>query len=87
MGSPETLQKKKKKGLPFSNETVTPVKRQPTEWRGDCSPAIQLMVDECLEYTMNIKKKNLTQLKMINRYVSKEMQMANKHILKSVQPH
>lgn len=24
---------------------------------------------------------------MINRYVSKEMQMANKHILKSVQPH
>lgn len=33
------------------------------------------------------QKKKPTQLKMINRYVSKEIQMANKHILKSVQPH
>lgn len=48
--------KKKKKGLPCSKETVTPVKRQPAEWRRDCGPAIHLMVDKCLEYTMNIKK-------------------------------
>lgn len=48
--------KKKKKGLPCSNETVTLAKRQPTEWRRDCNPAIHLMVDKCLEYTMNIKK-------------------------------
>lgn len=31
--------KKKKKGLPCSKETVTPVKRQPAEWRRDRGPA------------------------------------------------
>jgi hypothetical protein len=64
---------KQTKNFAAAKETVDLLRRQPTERGEGFLPAMYQMEEKCLEYTKNIK--NPTQLKMISRYFSKEIQI------------